>query len=360
MTTNEPSKNKIYRNNIKNKRNVKPAKVVFSDSEDDIDPIPLLKKARNDILSSSDGSFDEKYEARPIKPKPKRPTGSLRRPLLNNRRPIPNRTKPAQRFKPTPPNKAKVPIFENNEPQIEKSTNSDESNNHPSQTQSSISSDHEVVEEQPIKKLPNSPQSQLKKEISLPEEIDIFQMPKSTYIITKTVPTKLSKKITISLSQQNGENPQNNIIQCSFELKDKITYFERNQKCAILFANKFRTFGLRKNDQFGEELMSTQFSDVKKPVPHRKCVVHFFINNIGLPRVIKNKIQDKNSLKNSKDKNDKYFASTKNLVFENNKNQEIIIVRRISKTELKITSVPTIPEEFIFLLGLSVFISKTN
>lgn len=132
----------------------------------------------------------------------------------------------------------------------------------------------------------------------------------------------------------------------------------------LLNANKMSDFSLRLNEQFGEEVLSLQFSlhtnDEGKTIPRTVSVFTFGQNSENLPKKLINltPIETENGSWEVDLGDGNAITSIKNCSLVDDKGKNWIYVRKIENDTLEIEALEQFDELRIFAVGISAFLCK--
>ncbi|OHT09985.1 hypothetical protein TRFO_20980 [Tritrichomonas foetus] len=353
----------------------KSAVIEFSDSESDHEmPIPYLKG------ESSESFSDEEFEL--SNPSKKAENKKFRRPIPKSSQQKPKApselTASAKvNFKPQPPTAPKIPVSEkrgfsrplpgrrrgapNHEEEVQQNEQDNIPGNQelPPQTsdnenklESEVTSQSEKLNEE------DTINEQLIEKENAKSEEEIERPPSICYFMEKKVISKIGKgKVSLTLTKGSVS-----LFSHVFDMKEEYFSFESHDETfTMMMENTFSSNSLRKGNRNGPEIFSILYSPAKNPVKHKICVLHFFEKFQFIPTRVQNlppKLAADGTVVN-------YFGhrqvipSVKNMLFLDPNRNEILAVMRISKTSICLEAAPEIPEEIIFVIGISAFLNHT-
>ena len=345
---------KIYqkyksRQNTKNLQK-RQAIVTFSDSDSDNElPIPYLNQPEIEFYS------DEEHEVNMIVEQKKN----------KFRRPMPNRNK-AKQFKPRPPtgvrklrpmppsvkNTVKRPFPRRFRPipaqslQETASATTDEN-----QQQNEI--DH-INEEK------GEEENVLNNDV-FEEEEDEEEEADCRVAICYFIEKKIVSKFNNSKMSLNFTKGSTSILSNVFEPKKDCYDVEiNNQKYCILIDDNYCSFSLKKNSKTGETIFTMSYSSSKESNKSKICTLNFFQEIPNAPNVVHNVPPTLNA--NGDVVNffghRQVIPSSNNMLFLDKDGYELLAVMRISKTSICLEVSPDIPEEIVYVIGISAFLNQ--
>lgn len=129
---------------------------------------------------------------------------------------------------------------------------------------------------------------------------------------------------------------------------------------AILYANKCSTFSIRKDNEYGEEIMKILYRSSNLADSPRLIDIEFPVAYKNLPK----KLQNKKAILNEDDqwvfnmKGNFKIKSIKNCVITDEKNNNFASVMKVDKKTLDIKAYDDFSDLMIFAIGLSSFFCK--
>ncbi|OHT08356.1 hypothetical protein TRFO_23188 [Tritrichomonas foetus] len=192
---------------------------------------------------------------------------------------------------------------------------------------------------------------------SLLKDIDVSKLPKKRFTFMKQILSTFNKnKFSLTMSREEGE-PFSTIV----DLREQTLEFTHESNYIITLNKEKNEFILKKNNSKCDDLCSIKYQIEKEPVKHKKCMITFLFDIIGISSPLQNippKIKDGKICLDFNDEN--VIPSVKNMIFQDSCQNELITIVRTSKTTLSITSIPIIPDEIIFFIGFSSFADHTS
>lgn len=238
---------------------------------------------------------------------------------------------------------------------IDSSSSKEDSNN-------KIDEDNRIV----VSKLSfnNCIKSQMKKhqkDFAISEQIQVNRLPKVVYYLQKKVCSIFNrKKISFTLTNDNKF-----IIEQTIDIKKGSTQFKTNQTYFINFTSGKNIFNMKQDNSSGNKFMTITYLIEDEPFKHKMCQILFHTTIPGLSNQLMNippKINSKGKAILPFGKR-KVLPSTKNMIFiDPNKSyqNEIMSIMKVSKSTISIEAISILPEEMIFVIGVSSFLNHSS